>query len=82
MCAGTASDRQKRTPVTVRIDEEAIKKAQEALRNPEELERFEAGRRKKQALIEARINAVRDSERLTQSDFAIRINARPRACLT
>lgn len=68
------STRRRRLAVTVQIDETALKKAADAL--PSEREQYEQACQGPRAELQPLIDAVRESERLTQDDFAIRINAR------
>ena len=60
-------------------NEDAPKSAQQAKRetlSAEARERFERAKRQRNERIHEEVEAIRESERLAETDFAIRINAR------
>lgn len=67
-------NRGKRITVTTAVGAADLKKVAEILAS--EPERVQKALRDVQAVMAPLVRAVRDSEQLSQSDFAIRINAR------
>lgn len=73
--------RRTRPQIKVKVDENALLKAVDILRRWESLdastrEKYQAAWNKPQADMQRLIDAVGSSERLTQRDFAIRVNTR------
>ncbi len=73
--------REKRSAITVRVADSALREAAEILSKWETLDpsirqRYQAAWNKPQAEMQPLIDAVKAAERLTQRDFAIRINMR------
>ena len=67
--------------VTPQLDEETLKKLDEALQNwdnsgSEVRKRFEESQEKWAAIIQPLVEAISESERLTKEDLAVRINTR------
>ncbi len=67
--------------VPPQLDEEAVKKLDEALKNwdnsgSEVRKRFEESQKRWAGIIQPLVEAISDSERLTKEDLAVRINTR------